>query len=94
MHSETPWEEVDLDTIFAHIRSPDKENVSLTLGGAVVGGELTEEERKMTVEEWIRYNAVRAEERLKAECEALVGVFEREGMRAVASLEGVEVIEG
>ena len=94
LHSETPWEEVDLDTIFAHMRSPDKENVSLALGGAVFGGELSEEERKMTVEEWIRYNAVKAEERIKAECEALVGVFEREGMRAVTSLEGVDVIEG
>lgn len=98
LHSETPWEEVDLDTIFAHMKSPDKENASLALGGAKgslkVAGELTKEERKMTVEEWIRHNAVKAEERLKAECEALVGVFEREGMRAVASLEGVEVIEG
>lgn len=98
LHSETPWEEVDLDTIFAHMKSPDKENASLALGGAMgslrVAEGLTEEERKMTVEEWIRYNAVKAEERLKAECEALVGVFEREGMRAVASLEGVELIEG
>lgn len=94
LHSEAPWEEVDLDTIFAHMRSPDKENASQALGSAVVGGELSEEERKMTVEEWIRYNAVKAEERLKGECEALVGMFEREGMRAVVSLEGVEVIEG
>lgn len=72
------------------MRSPDKENQDT----AMVGGELSAEEREMTVEQWIRYNAAQAEERLKRECESLVAVFEREGMRAVRVLEGVETIDG
>lgn len=92
LQSGHPWVEVDLDTIFARMRSPDKENQQVE--EAVLGGELSEEERNMTVEEWIRYNAVKAEERLKRECEAMVGVFEREGIRAVRCLEGVETVDG
>ena len=90
MISTDPWQEVDLDTIFAHMRSPNKENEDAIM----VGGDLTAEEMEMTVEQWIRWNAVKAEERLKRECEALVGVFEREGMRAVRCLEGVETDDG
>ncbi|KAK4098324.1 hypothetical protein N658DRAFT_477355 [Parathielavia hyrcaniae] len=55
------------------------------------GTELTSPERRMTVEEWIYYNAGLAEQRLKAECEAMVAGFEREGGRAFGVLEGLVV---
>lgn len=50
---------------------------------------LTSPEKKMTVQEWVVFNAQRGEERLKGECERMVGVFEREGGRALRSLEGI-----
>ena len=56
-------------------------------------GELSSPEKKMTVEEWIRWNAKNGEERLKRECERLVGQFEREGGRAMQALEGTECID-
>ena len=49
-----------------------------------------DEERKMTVEEWVRWNAKVGEERLRRECEGLVMVFEKEGGRALRCLEGIE----
>lgn len=49
---------------------------------------LSSAERQMSVEEWIRRNAVRAEEMLRKECERVVGVFEREGGRAMRVLGG------
>jgi hypothetical protein len=45
----------------------------------------------MTVEEWIYYNAGRAEQQLKHECETLVSNFESEGSRAMRVLEGLIV---
>jgi hypothetical protein len=53
---------------------------------------LTGPEKKMTVEEWIFYNAIRGEEKLRAECERKVGVFETEGGRALLALEGIQCI--
>ena len=47
----------------------------------------------MSVEEWIHHNAERAEEKLRNECERMVGMFEREGTRAMHALEGVECVE-
>ena len=62
--------------------------------GAAAGQSiLTSPEKKMSVEEWIRFKAARAEEGLRGECERLVGRFEAEGMRALGALEGVEVLE-
>ncbi|KAF1992065.1 hypothetical protein K402DRAFT_450191 [Aulographum hederae CBS 113979] len=52
---------------------------------------LTSPEKGMSVAEWVRFNAERGEERLKQECERLVGVFEREGGRAVGVLEGMDI---
>ena len=54
---------------------------------------LTTPEKKMTVEEWILHNAKQAEERLRNECERLVGRFEGEGVRALKALEGIVCIE-
>lgn len=53
---------------------------------------LTSPEKKMTVEEWVYYNAKRGEERLRGECERLVGLFEKEGGRALQTLEGLECV--
>jgi hypothetical protein len=91
-----PWTTIDLDEIL--LKSPsdiqaDKENSMTALLGDAVNkakkGELTSPEKKMTVEEWILFNANLAEEKLRNECERMVGVFEREGGRAVRVLEGV-----
>jgi len=89
-----PWTAVDLDVIFS--KSPNDENAGM-LDGAMQrlknGQQLSEEERGMTVEEWIHYNASLAEEKLRSECEAMVGCFEREGGRAMRALEGVACLE-
>jgi len=43
----------------------------------------------LTVEKWIQFNAQRGEEKLRNECERLVGKFEGEGVRALRTLEGI-----
>ncbi|KAL4937252.1 hypothetical protein BDV06DRAFT_77781 [Aspergillus oleicola] len=84
-----PWVPINIDEILVAGAS-DKENVS-ALGD--LKGELTSPEKKMTVEEWIMWNAKNGEERLKRECERLVGQFEREGARAMRALEGIECVD-
>lgn len=59
----------------------------------VKNGDLTSPEKKMSVEEWIHHNAETAEKKLRNECERMVGIFEREGTRAMQALEGVECVE-
>ncbi|OBT66275.1 hypothetical protein VE03_04358 [Pseudogymnoascus sp. 23342-1-I1] len=99
LKSGEPWVGVDLDEVFGCLRSAEREKENFVVGGARGGlgglgkGELTEEERGMTVEEWVGWNAGVAEERLRRECERMVGCFEREGGRAMRALEGVEVVE-
>jgi len=63
-------------------------DLSLTLPGAT----LSTDERAMTVQEWVEYIAGRAEEGLRAEAERVVGVFEREGQRAMGVLEEVRCV--
>ena len=54
------------------------------------GGDLlTTEEKSMTVHEWVRRNAERAEERLRERCEGMIGRLVEEGMRAVRAIEGI-----
>ena len=48
------------------------------------------EQKRMSVEEWVRWNASVGEERLRRECEGLVMVFEKEGGRALRTLERIE----
>ena len=48
-------------------------------------------EKNLTVEEWIKKNAVEAEGRLRQECEQMISKFEGEGNRALEALEAVEV---
>ena len=56
----------------------------------MIDEDLDEGERNMTVQEWIEHVAARAEADLKSEGERVVGVFEKEGARAMSVLEGVE----
>lgn len=98
LQSTHPWTSADLDLVF--MKSPEKENAissASDLFGAAAekakNGDLTSPEKTMTVEEWIKYNAEIAEEKLRSECERMVGAFEREGTRAMAALEGVECID-
>ncbi|KAM5452724.1 hypothetical protein MaudCBS49596_003030 [Microsporum audouinii] len=87
-----PWEPVDLDEAFLP-DSTEKENVSLTdiLHAAKDG--ITSPEKRMSIEEWIFWNAEKGEEKLRNECERVVGIFEREGGRAMHALNGIECID-
>ena len=89
------WTALDLETVFAQTADPlsVKENAAIQLLDNAMNGALSSPEKKMTVEEWIKFNASLGEERLRSECERIVGVFEREGNRAVAVLEGIEIVE-
>ena len=89
LKSEMPWTAVDVEMIFAS--SPDKENQNIF--AEAKQGDLTCPEKTMTVEEWIEFQASGAEERLKTEAERVVGIFEREGGRALRVLEGIEALE-
>lgn len=91
LHSAQPWTAVDLETLFLPSptqRGTREENLNLEN----VLQHLTNPEKDMSVEEWILWNARGAEERLRGECERMIGAFETEGNRALQSLEGVEVL--
>ena len=77
-----PWSEVDVDMVF----NENTEQVSWK------GGELDGKERGMTVQEWIYFNAQKAEEELRRDGERVVGIFEREGARAMGVLEGIDCV--
>ncbi|KAL3468058.1 hypothetical protein BJX64DRAFT_83753 [Aspergillus heterothallicus] len=87
-----PWVPIDIDEILLASAS-DKENFNLNGALSNTKNDLSSPEKKMTVEEWIMWNAKNGEERLKRECERLVGQFEREGARAMRALEGIECID-
>lgn len=87
-----PWTPVDIDEVL-YGEASDKENADLTGIFKGVKGTLTSPEKKMTVEEWIMWNAKNGEERLKRECERLVNQFEKEGGRAMQRLEAIECID-
>lgn len=87
-----PWTPVDIDEVL-YGEASDKENTDLAGIFKEVKGHLTSPEKKMTVEQWIMWNAKNGEERLKRECERLVNQFEKEGSRAMQRLEAIECIE-
>ncbi|KAF9874748.1 chromosome segregation protein [Colletotrichum karsti] len=89
LQSTTPWNPVDIDLIFGSPEKSDKRNAVDRL--LHKGTELTSPEKRMTVEEWIHFNANQAEERLRQECEAMVSKFENEGTKAMNVLEGLIV---
>lgn len=93
LQSSIPWTAIELEKIF--LGSPvNKENNSF-FGGAVseVAGELDSPEKKLSVEEWVQFNAKKGEAKLRNECERLVGKFEGEGVRALRTLEGITCID-
>jgi len=85
-----PWTAINLSTIF--LQSPDKHKVmpNQNMLHDVVT-QLSAEERNMSIEAWIIHHAIKAEDRLKGDCERLIGVFEENGAKAIRSLEGVVV---
>ncbi|KAL7627764.1 hypothetical protein AAE478_001959 [Parahypoxylon ruwenzoriense] len=84
LQSSLAWTAADVETIFEDF---DKEN-GLESAKLMKGGEdLTSPEKQMTVEEWIYHNAEQAEHKLKHECEVMVTAFEKEGTRAMRTLE-------
>ncbi|KND88786.1 Protein bir1 [Tolypocladium ophioglossoides CBS 100239] len=88
LQSTTPWTTVNLDAVIGTPRAGvDKENAVGRL--LKQGKEMTSPEKRMTVEEWIYFNAGEAEKKLKHECETMVNQFEREGTRAMNVLEGL-----
>lgn len=84
------WHAIDLDGVFlpspsyAHLADKDAFNIDTIIQN------LTTPEKRLTVEEWIKKNAGDAEERLRMECERMIGRFEEEGNRALTAMEGVE----
>lgn len=74
--------EMDLDGM-------GRDKAALRLAVARVKRVMSDEERGMSVEEWVRWNARRGEEGLRARCEEMVMRFEREGGRAMRVLEGI-----
>lgn len=94
--STKPWTAIDPDValIPTHL-SENAENVEpgqlseLLLDAA---GDLASPEKKMTVEEWIRYRAEKSEQDLRRRCELMVSAFEKEGMRALESVHGIHTV--
>ncbi|KAL9623472.1 MAG: hypothetical protein Q9160_002152 [Pyrenula sp. 1 TL-2023] len=84
-----PWTSVDVELAFLNSATPGNENAHLSLFRQEGMGKLDTPQRKMSVEEWIRWLAGRSEEEMRREGERVVGVFEREGGRAMRVLEGV-----
>ena len=90
-----PWTAIELEHIFEGTPNADKENSPFTFGEAGRNAEmlLTSAEKKLTVEQWVQFNAQRGEEKLRSECERLVGKFEHQGVRALRALEGIVCTE-
>lgn len=91
LSSSNPWKEIDLDSIF--LASPSRQSPSkanLTVDDVMRN--LTPQEQQMSVEEWILWNAKTAEEKLRLECERMIGLFEGEGVRALRTLEGLQSV--
>lgn len=93
LQTSVPWTMTDLERIFQGTPGQEKENNPFDLGFSALEGSLTSPEKKMTVEQWIQFNAQRGEEKFRSDCERTVGKFEAEGMRAMKTLEGIECAE-
>ena len=82
-----PWTTVDIENILLgtpKLAQPPSRILKIGLEDC-----LSSPEKKMTLEEWIQFNANTGEKNLRNECERLVGRFEGEGNRALKALEGV-----
>ena len=96
LRSTLPWTAVDIDRVFQDTPGgvgDGDENGLLSVREVVTTKDLSSPEKKLTVEEWIKHNAVKAEERLRNDCERLVGRFENEGVRALKTLEGIVCVD-
>ncbi|MCJ1380934.1 hypothetical protein MMC17_004043 [Xylographa soralifera] len=82
-----PWTAIDIENILLGSPEAARPLPQISMNGLM--NCLSSPERKMTVEEWIHFNAEKGEEDLRNECERLVGKFEGEGNRALRALEGV-----
>ena len=94
LQSTMPWSAIEYDKIF--LGSPaDKENNPFNTKRATNGDivSLTSPEKKLSLQEWIQFNAKRGEEHLRSECERVIGKFEGEGVRALKTLEGIVCID-
>jgi hypothetical protein len=87
MTTTVPWEPVDLDAML--LASPQATPGSLALQLAQAAGGLTEEEKGMSVEEWVRWRAEKEADELRRKCETLVLGFERQGVRGLECLRGI-----
>jgi hypothetical protein len=101
--SATGWEPIDIDAFFAKRdlvdivtdvivdSGLDKENIDMDAAPTALGEQimarLTSPEKEMTIEQWIRYNAKRGEQQLRAECERQIAGFEAQYRRALAALD-------
>lgn len=95
LSSTAPWTEIDLDAAllsssFSPSAHPTPGSLSRQL--AVAAGALADRERGLSVEGWVRWRADTSEEELRRKCEEMVGLFEREGVRALGCLEGLRVV--
>lgn len=86
--SSRSWTAVDLESVLANLNTGDEQEEEDD-DGQVLGGR----EMDMTVEEWIRFSAAEAEFRMTGEAERVIGVFEREGRRAIECMEGLVTVD-
>lgn len=84
--SSRSWTAVELESVLANLNTSDEEEDN---GGQALGAR----EIDMTVEEWIRFSAAEAEFRMTREAERVIGVFEREGRRAMECVEGLVTVD-
>ena len=89
LQSSFPWTTIDIDQILRDTPDVEKENQPFANNAKL----LTSPEKKLSVEEWIKFNAQRGEEKLRNDCERLVGKFEDQGVRALKTLEGIICID-
>jgi hypothetical protein len=83
------WTPSDIELAFAPTTPAGTENELLL---ALTGAKLSSPEKNMTVQEWIEFIASQAEDGLRSEAERVVGIFEKEGQRAMGVLEAVQCI--
>ncbi|EOD53158.1 putative chromosome segregation protein [Neofusicoccum parvum UCRNP2] len=69
--------------------SGDWENLSLDEAVRKVRRDMTSPEKKMTVEQWVQFQAEKGEQQLRDQCERMVGIFETQGTKAMKTLEGI-----
>jgi hypothetical protein len=87
--STQPWQPIDIENVLLASPQPTPGTLATRLAG--VAGALTSPEKALTVEGWVMYQAEKADAELKRKCEEMVGVFEREGVRALGTLQGIVV---